>query len=95
MSLDDDTESHWHLDKKVPVTLIVVLFLQFLGGVWFMSKLEARIVALETSNADQRQRDDRQDKATTEAAALLRADLAYIRSQLDQLLRDTRGARAP
>lgn len=88
---DSDTESRWHLDKKVPITLIVALFLQFLGGIWFMSKLEARILALETVTVDQRQRDDRQDTATREAAALLRADLAYIRSQLDQLLRDGRG----
>lgn len=86
----EDPERHWHLDKKVPISLIVALFVQFLGGVWFMSKLEARIVALEVSSSDQRQRDDRQDKAATDAVTLLRADLAYIRSQLDQLLRDQR-----
>lgn len=88
---DNDSDSRWHLDKKVPITLIVVLFLQFLGGIWFISKLEARVLALETSSVGQHQRDELQDAATRETAALLRADLAYIRSQLDQLLREGRG----
>lgn len=33
----------WHLDKKVPIALIVVLVAQFLGGLWFMARLDARV----------------------------------------------------
>jgi len=40
--IDPDT-SQWHLDKRVPVALIVTLFVQFGAGVWFVSQLSARI----------------------------------------------------
>lgn len=86
----ENSDSRWHLDKKVPISIIIALFVQFLGGVWFMSKLEARVVALEVVAADQRTRDERQDRTLSDAAGLLRSDLAYIRSQLDQLIRDQR-----
>lgn len=29
----------WHLDKRVPVALIIALLAQFSAGVWFMSSL--------------------------------------------------------
>ena len=33
----------WHLDRKVPVTIIAVLIGQFVGGLWFLSKLDSKI----------------------------------------------------
>lgn len=33
----------WTLDKKVPVAIILVLIGQFLGGLWFISKLDSRL----------------------------------------------------
>lgn len=87
----EPTDTHWHLDKKVPVGIILTLFIQFLGGVWFMSKLESRILALETVQAEQRQRDDRQDRAAAEAVAIIRAQLDRIDANILQLIRD--GAR--
>ena len=84
-------DSRWHLDKKVPVGIIIALFIQFMGGVWFMSKLESRILALETVQTDQRLRDDRQDRATAEAVAMIRAQLDRIDANILQLIRE--GAR--
>lgn len=89
--MSDEDDSRWHLDKKVPVGIILTLFIQFLGGVWFMSKLDSRILAIETLQAEQRQRDDRQDRAAGEAVALIRAQLDMIDANILQLIRD--GAR--
>lgn len=89
--MDPDNDARWHLDKKVPISIIIALFVQFMGGVWFMSKLEARIMALETIKAEQAQRDDRQDRATAEAVAVIRAQLDRIDANILQLIRD--GAR--
>lgn len=86
MTTQNDT--HWHLDKKVPVGIIAALFLQFMGGVWFMSKLESRILALESVQIEQRLRDDRQDKSAAEAVAIIRAQLDRIDSNILQLIRD-------
>ena len=37
------SDESWHLDKKVPVAIIVVIVGQFLGGLWFMARLDARV----------------------------------------------------
>jgi hypothetical protein len=47
------TESHanplesWHLDKRVNVSLIVVLSGQIAAGIWFASKMDSRLSAVE------------------------------------------------
>ena len=33
----------WHLDKKVPITIIIVLILQFVGMLWFAAKLDSKV----------------------------------------------------
>ncbi len=38
-----DQNEAWHLDKKVPVAIILVLVGQFLGGLWFLAKLDSKI----------------------------------------------------
>ena len=71
-----DTASHWHLDKKVPITLILVLLVQFGSGLWFA----ARMV----------ERDDAQEKrlSAIEQAAVqqnLSGRLGTVESRLDDL----------
>ena len=33
----------WHLDKKVPVAIILTILGQFLIGLWFVAKLDAKV----------------------------------------------------
>ena len=33
----------WHLDKKVPVAIILTIVGQFLIGLWFVAKLDAKV----------------------------------------------------
>lgn len=94
MNRDDDT-GKWHLDKRVPVTLIITLLLQAAAGLWFAAKMDAHVAALEESRIEQRLRDDRQDRAVGEGVTILRAGMAYIRQQLDQLIRDGSGRGKP
>ncbi len=42
----DPLES-WHLDKRVNVSLIVVLAAQIAAGIWFASKMDSRLSAVE------------------------------------------------
>jgi len=35
--------NHWHLDRRVPVSIIVVLVVQLVGGLWFMFELRSDI----------------------------------------------------
>lgn len=85
----DDQSNRWHLDKKVPISIIAALFFQFLGGVWFMSRLEGRVVALEAAKAAQERTDDRQDRATSEAVGLVRGDIQELSRKLDRIIERT------
>ncbi len=44
-----DTDSEWHLDKKVPITLIAAIIVQSGAFGWYASSLSARIERVEQS----------------------------------------------
>lgn len=83
-------DSRWHLDKKVPISIIGVLLFQFAGGIWFISKLDARIAALESMTivqvATQHDRDQQQDKQVTDAITLVRSQLERMDDKLDRII---------
>lgn len=79
-------QAGWHLDRKVPISIIGALLFQTVLVVWFIGKIDSRIIALETANIVQRERDDRQDKAAIDAAALIRDDIRQLSSKLDRLI---------
>ena len=47
MTDHDPASMSWHLDKRVPIALIVTIVLQTVGAVWFASALYARVEFLE------------------------------------------------
>lgn len=53
MADDDQTtiESKWHLDRRVPVALIVTLLGQMAVGIWWMSTLGERVNTLERAES--------------------------------------------
>lgn len=44
-------EKHWHVDRRVPLAVIITLLLTFAGqtatAAWYMSKLDQRVESLE------------------------------------------------
>lgn len=84
----------WHLDKKVPVSIIFVLIAQFIGGVMFMQRLDGRVTTLEVSRSDalsqQRDRDEHQDRENADAFTLMRAQLEKMDGKLDRLIESRR-----
>lgn len=40
--------SHWSLDKRIPVALLLVLIVQLGTGIWFISEINTRVTNLET-----------------------------------------------
>lgn len=79
-------ETSWHLSKSVPVTLIVAIIAQTGCLVWFISKVDSRITALESTVVLQRERDNSQDAAAREALASLRSDIKEVDRKLDRLI---------
>ena len=43
----DKSDTSWHLDRKVPIALILTLIMQTGGIVWWGATMSARINALE------------------------------------------------
>ena len=46
-AIPDPLES-WHLDKRVNVSIIIMLAAQLAAGVWFASKMDSRISNVES-----------------------------------------------
>lgn len=58
----------WHMDKKVPIAIIVTIIIQTLSLGWWASKLDSRVANLEEND---KRHDDRlkEDRAAIEAGS--------------------------
>lgn len=45
--IPDPASESWHLDKRVPIVLIITLTLNSALGIWYASKLDSRVGFLE------------------------------------------------
>ena len=84
-----DTEkpdNGWHLDKKVPISIIMVIIMQGVAGLWVIADIKKDVEILKASMIAQRERDDRQDKASVDAASLIRSDLRELGQKMDRLI---------
>lgn len=52
-------ESHWHIDKKVPLAFILTIFLQTGAFIWFGARLDHRVEALERESVSRIPQADR------------------------------------
>jgi len=86
-------DTQWHLDRKVPITIIVALLLQTAGVVWWAASEEARLTAVMQRDAAQ---DDRINDLSIDVqaqkvnSATMQAQLSAIKDTLDQLRQDQR-----
>lgn len=77
---------HWHLDRKVPISIIFALVTQATLGLWAVADIKKDVEILKTQIMVQRDRDERQDKASTELVGQIRTDLRDMNSKLDRLI---------
>jgi hypothetical protein len=49
MTEEQKYDRQWHLDKKVPIAMIITIALQTGAFVWFAARLDHRVEALERS----------------------------------------------
>jgi hypothetical protein len=86
-----DKEDPWHLDKKVPLSLIFAMLVQAAMVIWAIADIKKDVEVLKAAMVQQIDRDNRQDRAGAEAVALVRDDLHEVKSMLQKLL-DRNGA---
>lgn len=90
MSAPPPQDNRWHLDKKVPVGIILVLLFQGVAGIWAIADIKKDVELLKDARIAQRERDSRQDMATTETVALVRSDIQELGRKLDRLIETRR-----
>lgn len=95
----------WHLSKSVPVSIIIVLVLQFTGGIFMVAQMDSTIkMNMESSNRNARRitsLDSRigevRDRVSLQAVQVgkIGTSLDNIEKQLDQISRllRTQGSR--
>ncbi len=83
---DPNQKNEWHLDKKVPLSLIFAMLVQAAMVVWAIADIKKDVEVLKAAMAQQVDRDNRQDRATYEAVALVREDIREVKALLQKLL---------
>ena len=81
-----DKEGQWHLDKKVPLSLIFAMLVQAAMVIWAIADIKKDVEVLKAAMVQQIDRDNRQDRAGAEAVDLVREDLREVKSMLQKLL---------
>lgn len=79
-------EPGWHLDKKVPLSLIFAMIVQGAMVVWAIADIKKDVEILKAQSATQVQRDNRQDQDMQGAMTLLRESLRNLNDKLDRLI---------
>ena len=80
------TKESWHLDKKVPLSLIFAMLIQAAMVIWAVADIKKDVEILKSRVATQQDRDDRQDKTLEEVVSRLQTQLERIDSKLDRLI---------
>jgi hypothetical protein len=76
----------WHLDKKVPLSLIFAMLIQAAMVIWAVADIKKDVEILKSRVTAQQDRDERQDRTVNEIAAELRTRLERMDTKLDRLI---------
>lgn len=79
-------QEHWHLDKKVPISLLLVMLMQGIAGIWAIADIKKDVEVLKSVAVQQIDRDNRQDRAAFEAVGLVREDIKEVKSMIARVL---------
>ena len=78
------SEQQWHLDKRVPIALILAIAIQSGGAIWWASSIQGRVAGNETSIS----RIDRVVEAQRDASQVQAIQLGRIEEQITGLRGD-------
>ena len=79
--MSETTLNDWHLDKRVNVSVILVLLGQMVLGAWYASKMDSRVSQVEEKVSHLQKNGDEDRKVS----ALIKEDLREIKLMLKLL----------
>ena len=80
------SNNSWHLDKKVPLSLIFAMLIQAAMVIWAVADIKKDVEILKSRVTTQQDRDDRQDKTLEEVVSRLQTQLERMDGKLDRLI---------
>ena len=80
------TDSGWHLDKKVPLSLIFAMLVQAGMVIWAIADIKKDVELLKQANLALAQRDTAQIADFREAMRLMQDQFARLDAKLDRLI---------
>lgn len=84
MPATDPAINGWHLDKRVPLALIVTIFIQTAGAFWWAATIAARVNYLEETQISTSGRGDRITRLEANQGHISRM-LQRIEAKLDNI----------
>ena len=82
------SNGHWHLDKRVPITLIVAIMIQTGSFIWFMSALNSDVEGLERRTQRIETRNTMMEanvSANTTSVAVFNENLVHFRQTQERM----------
>lgn len=87
---DEEQQNNWHLDKRVQVSHLLATAIAAISVVLYLTQIrqDIEVIKAQISATErvQRERDERQDKASAESLQLIREQLREMNSKLDRLI---------
>jgi Tfp pilus assembly protein PilO len=80
-----DQDTGWHLDKRVPIALVVTILIQTGGAVWWLSSINSRVSNLEEKVGAVSSQPERLVRLETQMDAM-RDSMLRIERKLDRLI---------
>jgi septal ring factor EnvC (AmiA/AmiB activator) len=84
----ETADNAWHLNKSVPVSLIMAMFLQSAAAIWWASSIESRVGSIAKSDDAQAQQIrtvETSVQSQAVEAATLTAQLPALNDALDEV----------
>jgi Tfp pilus assembly protein PilO len=79
-------DSGWHLDKKVPISLIVAMTVQLIGIVMYLAQMKQDIELLKQDTAALHVRDTANSDSMREAMRSVQEQFQRLDGKLDRLI---------
>ena len=79
-------DTRWHLDKRVPVSIILVLIFQGVAGLWVFAEMRNDIDVLKMQMVEMRDREKSRDMQAAESMQQIRGDILEVNRKLDRLI---------
>lgn len=87
-------DAQWHLDKRVPLALIVAIFLQSVSAVWWAATIHAKVTVIETYTSEDRDKLNalgakvevgaRVDAVITEQLRATASNIEHLRAEVEK-----------